>query len=176
MSQEEANGVAVQAGTVERRIYVIRGIRVMLDSDLAELYAVTTSNFNKAVKRNLPRFPADFMFQLTETEYESLRFQIGISNEGRGGRRYLPYAFSEHGVAMLSAVLSSERAVQMSITIIRAFIRLRELSTRQKKLAARVDRLEKNQKSHASAIAVLAEEIESLKEPPPEPPKRRIGF
>ena len=97
---------------IERRIYLIRAQKVMLDSDLARLYQVETSNLNKAVKRNLNRFPRDFMFQLSQEEAQSLRFQIGMSKrgEGRGGRRYLPYAFTEHGVAMLSSVLNSERA------------------------------------------------------------------
>src|SRR5437763_14813088 len=99
----------------------------MLDADLAELYQVLTKNVNLAVRRNQERFPEDFMFQLTAEEAESLRFQIVTSNTGRGGRRYLPYAFTEHGVAMLSSVLRSPRAVEMNILIIRAFIKLREL-------------------------------------------------
>src|SRR6266498_434189 len=112
---------------VERRIYLIRGQKVMLDSDLAELYQVLTKNLNLAVRRNLDRFPEDFMFQLTAEEAESLRLQFATSNVGRGGRRYMPYAFTEHGVAMLSSVLNSPRAVQMNILIIRAFVKLREM-------------------------------------------------
>src|SRR5580700_5344070 len=113
---------------VERRIYLVRGQKVMVDADLAELYQVETFNLNKAVKRNLDRFPVDFMFQLTSKEAESLRFQIGMSKPGgRGGRRYLAYAFTELGVAMLSSVLNSKRAVHMNIVIMRTFVRLREL-------------------------------------------------
>jgi hypothetical protein len=111
---------------IERRIYLIREHKVMLDSDLAELYQVETFNLNKAVKRNLDRFPQDFMFQLTKEKAEVLRFQIGMSkHSGRGGRRYLPYAFTEQGVAMLSSVLNGSRAVQVNIAIMRTFARLR---------------------------------------------------
>jgi len=106
--------------TVESMIYIIRGQKVMIDSDLAELYEVETKNFNKAVKRNIVRFPSDFMFQLNKEEYESLRFQIGTSkNKGRGGRRYLPFVFTEHGIAMLSSILNSDRAIKVNISIIR---------------------------------------------------------
>src|SRR5262245_27851629 len=113
----------VTSSFIERRIYEIRGKQVMLDSDLAELYDVKTFNLNKAVKRNLERFPEEFMFQLTPTEAESLRFQIGISKpSGRGGRRYLPYVFTQEGVAMLSSVLSSKQAVQANVAIMRAFV------------------------------------------------------
>src|SRR4030066_2013089 len=113
---------------IEKKILLIRGEKVMLDADFAELYGVETSNLNKAVKRNIDRFPEDFMLQLTKEEADSLRFQIGMSKtEGRGGRRYLPYAFTEQGVAMLSSVLNSKRAIHINITIMRIFIRLRNL-------------------------------------------------
>ena len=160
---------------IARRIYRIRTEKVMLDSDLAELYQVETFNLNKAVKRNVDRFPADFMFRLTKEESEYLRFQSGISSSGHGGRRYLPYAFTEHGVAMLSSVLNSERAVQVNILIIRAFVKIRELLATNKDLAGRVEKLETGQNKHASIIGVLAEEIHKLKLLP-EPPKRRIGY
>ncbi|HTT65038.1 MAG TPA: ORF6N domain-containing protein [Bryobacteraceae bacterium] len=166
----------VPAEVIERRIYLIRGHKVMLDSDLAELYQVLTKNLNLAVRRNLDRFPQDFMFQLTQAEVESLRLQIATSNAGRGGRRYLPYAFTEHGLAMLSSVLSSKRAVQMNIVIIRAFVKLREALAMHKDLAARMEKLEAAQRQHGSIIAVVVEEIKKLKQPPPAPPKRRIGF
>ncbi len=107
-------------------ILTLRGQRVLLDSDLAALYGVSTGNLNKAVRRNLDRFPEDFMFQLHPEEAEALRFHSGISNKGRGGRRYLPYAFTQEGVAMLSSVLSSPTAVQVNIAIMRAFMRLRQ--------------------------------------------------
>lgn len=148
----------------------------MLDADLAELYQVTTGNLNLAVRRNSSRFPPDFMFQLTKEEADSLRLQIAISKNGRGGRRTPPYAFTEHGVAMLSSILNSGRAVQMSILIIRAFVKMRELLASHKNLAARVEKLEASQRRHASVIDILAEEIEDLKRPPAEPAKRRIGF
>ena len=137
--------IIVQQETIERKIYLIRGIKVMLDSDLAELYGVETFNLNKAVKRNLDRFPSDFMFQLTKDEAISLRFQIGMSKvSGRGGRRYLPYAFTEQGVAMLSSVLSSKRAVQVNIAIMRAFVMLREMLATNKDLARKIHEMEKN--------------------------------
>jgi hypothetical protein len=145
---------------ITRRIHYLRGERIMLDADLAELYGVLTKNLNLAVRRNRERFPADFMFQLTKEESESLRLQIATSNVGRGGRRYQPYAFTEHGVAMLSSVLRSGRAVQMNILIVRAFIKIRELLATSKDLAARVDLLEASQKDHASIIGILAEEID----------------
>src|SRR4030067_1855284 len=124
---------------IERKILLIRGQKVMLDSDLAELYGVETSNLNKAVKRNIARFPEDFMLQLTKEEADSLRFQIGMSKtEGRGGRRYLPYACTEQGVAMLSSVLNSKRAVQVNIAIMRAFVLLRRMLLSHEELARQV--------------------------------------
>jgi phage regulator Rha-like protein len=166
-----ADRLPVPLELIERRIYVIRGQKVMIDSDLAELYGVLTKNLNKAVQRNRDRFPEDFMFQLTEEEYDnlrlqtatsSLRFQIGTSNEGRGGRRYLPYAFTEHGVAMLSAVLNSDRAIQMSIVIVRAFVKLRELLATHKDLARRIEKLESGQRDHAIAISLVAKDVRNL--------------
>lgn len=120
----------------------------MIDSDLAELYGVPTFRLNEAVKRNRKRFPEDSMFQLSREESRYLTSQIAISNPGRGGRRTSPYAFTEHGVAMLSSVLNSERALKMNILIIRAFVKMRELLATHKDLAARVDRLESMQKRH----------------------------
>ena len=152
----------------------------MLDTELAELYRVPTFRLNEAVKRNLNRFPEDFMFQLSPDETESLTSQIAMSKKGRGGRRARPYVFTEHGVAMLSSVLNSERAVQMNILIIRVFVRMRELLASHKDLAVRVEKLEAAQKKHGSIIGILAEgilaeEIDEMKRLP-EPPKRRIGF
>ena len=114
----------------------------MLDSDLAKLYGVQTSNLNKAVKRNLSRFPKDFMFQLTKEEYESLIFQIGISKPTRGGRRFMPYAFTEQGVAMLSSVLQSEQAIAVNIQIMRTFVQLKQFALENKELAKRITELE----------------------------------
>jgi phage regulator Rha-like protein len=160
---------------IERRIYLIRGQKVMLSPDLAELYQVETRALVQAVKRNLDRFPVDFMFQLSPNEYENLKSQFVISSWG-GARRAAPYAFTEHGVAMLSSVLRSQRAVQMNILIIRAFVKLREMLATHKDLAARMEKLEATQKKHASVITILAEEIDQLKKLPGPPPKRRIGF
>ena len=163
---------------IERRICLIRGQKVMLDSDLAPLYQVETFNLNKAVKRNLNRFPEDVMFQLTTEEAQSLRFQIGMSKPGggRGGRRCLPYAFTEHGVAMLSSVLNSERAVQMNILIIRAFVKLREILATHKDLARKIEELELRQEVQASHISNIYKIVKSLKSRPREPRRRPIGF
>ena len=148
----------------------------MLDADLAKLYKVATKALNQAIKRNPARFPSDFMFQLTPEEAESLRSQVVTLEKGRGRHsKYAPLAFTEHGVAMLSAVLKSPRAAQMSILIIRAFVKMRELLASHKDLAARVEKLEAAQKKHGSIIGILAEEIDEMKRLP-EPPKRRIGF
>ena len=129
---------------IENKIFVIRGQKVMLDSDLALLYDVETFNLNKAVKRNSSRFPTDFMFQLTKEEWESLIFQNGISKEGRGGRRFNPYVFTEQGVAMLSSILKSERAIAVNVQIMRTFVKLREMALTHKDLSQRLDELEKS--------------------------------
>ncbi len=149
--------LAIPVEVVERRIYLIRGHKVMLDADLAGLYQVATGNLNLAVRRNMDRVPEDFMFQLSEDEMENLILQNAISRWG--GRRYRPYAFTEHGVTMLSSVLRSKRAVEMSILVVRAFVRLREMLASNKDLAARVEKLKPAQKNHASVINLLAEEI-----------------
>jgi hypothetical protein len=147
----------------------------MLDADLASLYGVETKMLNRAVRRNPERFPEHFMFQITAPEAHSLRCQIGTSKPGRGGRRYLPYAFTEHGVVMLSAILNSVRAVQMSILVVQAFVRLREMIAANKDLAARVEKLEHGHRQTSSIIEVLVDEIDRMKAPPPSP-KRKIGF
>ena len=128
---------------IEKMIYVIRDQKVMIDSDLAKLYGVETRIINRNVKRNIHRFPADFMFQLDENEYESLISQIGISRVGHGGRRILPYVFTENGVAMLSSVLNSENAILVNISIIRIFTRLRSFLMMENSLNERVTNLEK---------------------------------
>jgi len=161
---------------VERRIHLIRGQKVMIDSDLAELYQVATKRLNEAVKRNLERFPEDFMFQMTGEEDESLRSQFATSNKGRGGRRHLPYAFTEHGVAMLSSVLNSPRAVQMNIVIIRAFVRLRQVLASHKDLARKIEQLEATQRQHGTVLVAVVKEIHKLKQPRRKPTKPRIGF
>src|SRR3989344_5034430 len=177
--------VSIPVEIIERRIYLVRGQKVMLDSDLADLYQVLTKNLNKTVRRNLDRFPKDFMFQLNKEEVTNLRFQFGTSssrsqfetlNNTYGGRRYLPHVFTEHGVAMLSSVLNSKRAVQMNILIIRAFVKLREMLANNKELAGRIEKIENTQKKHGSVINLLASEIDKLKIPPPLKKKEQIGF
>jgi len=159
---------------MERRIYLIREHKVMLDSDLAELYQVETFNLNKAVKRNLDRFPQDFMFQLTREEANVLRFQIGMSKpSGRGGRRYLPYAFTEQGVAMLSSVLNSSRAVQVNIAIMRTFARSRHLLATHKDLAARLEAMEEK---YDKQFKVVFDVLRQLTERPPARKKGLMGF
>lgn len=170
-----ADAEIVPAEQIERRIYLIRGQKVILDSILADLYQVETRVLIQAVKRNLDRFPDDFMFQLEPDEAQRLTSQFVISKPGRGGRRHLPYVFTEQGVAMLSSVLKSRRAIQMNILIVRTFVRMRELLASHKDLAARVEELERIQERHSSFIGILADEIDLLKLPPPSP-KRRIGF
>jgi len=157
--------------TIERRILLIRGQKVMIDADLAELYQVTTGNLNLAVRRNRTRFPEDFMFQLTKEEFENLRLQIAISRWG--GRRYPPYAFTEHGVAMLSSVLQSQRAVQMNILIIRAFVKLREMLATHKDLALKLEAMERKYDAQFKVVFQILNEL--MKREPP-PPSRQIGF
>jgi hypothetical protein len=162
---------------VSKKIFFLRGQKVMFSHDLAVLYGITTFNLNKAVQRNLERFPNDFMFQLSEPEAESLKFQIGISKKrGRGGRRRaLPYAFTEHGVAMLSSVLRSKRAIQVNIEIMRAFSRLREVLASHRALARRLDALEAKVGSQDEKIQAVFGAIRELTREP-EKPKRKIGF
>ena len=145
----------VSVEMIERRIYLIRGTKVMLDSDLADLYQVETKALNRAVRRNLDRFPEDFMFQLARVEADSLRCQTGTSNDGRGGRRYLPYVFTEHGVVMLSSVLNSERAVQMNVLIVRAFVKLREMLSTHKDLANKIEEIERQQQEHGRQLTAV---------------------
>ncbi|MFZ0933641.1 MAG: ORF6N domain-containing protein [Bryobacteraceae bacterium] len=165
----------VPVGLIQRRIYLIRGQKAMLDSDLAEIYGVPTFRLNEAVKRNRKRFPSDFMLQLNRAEADFLTSQAAMSKKGRGGRRTLPYAFTEHGVAMLAPVLNSDRAAQMNIVIIRAFVKLREVVASHKELARKVSRLDTTQKRQGSIILAVVEEIKRLRQRPPAT-KRRIGF
>jgi len=158
---------------IKRRIYSVRGQNVMLDSDLAELYEVQTGTLNQAVKRNPARFPEDFMFQLSGEEVERLLSQSVIANAGRGGRRNPTYyAFTEQGVAMLSSVLRSERAVQVNIALIRAFVAMRGLLTQDNDLARRIIALEAK---YDKQFAVIFEAIRQLMDAPPTP-ERRMGF
>jgi hypothetical protein len=157
---------------IEREILLIRGHKVLLDAHLAALYGVTTKRLNEQVRRNRSRFPGDFMLQLTSEEVESLRSQFATSNQGRGGRRYAPYAFTEQGVAMLSTVLNSERAIRVNIEIMRAFVRLRQILASNAQLARKLDALEKK---YDAQFKVVFDAIRELMTPP-EPNKRKIGF
>jgi hypothetical protein len=167
---------------MESMIHVVRGHKVMIDSDLAKLYGVATKALNQAVRRHVKRFPQDFMFQLTAGEVENLRSQIVTSSSSYGGRRYLPYVFTEHGVVMLSSVLNSERATQMNIAIVRAFVRLRELISAHQDLASRIEKLERGHVKTGDVIEILVEDIDRLARDirwiknPPLPPKHRMGF
>jgi len=159
---------------IEAKILSMRGHRVMLDADLAEMYGVTTFNLNKAVKRNIERFPDDFMFQLSRQEYEDLKFQAGISRT-HGGRRTSPYAFTEQGVAMLSSVLRSERAIRVNVEIMRAFVRIRQYLGAHVELARKIGELEKRIKTHDGEIALIFSAIHSMLHPATKK-KRQIGF
>ncbi len=167
--------IIVPIQDVARKIFLIRGHRVMIDSDLAEMYQVTTKSLNQAVKRNSERFPSDFMFQITEKEAEFLRSQIVTSKEGSGGRRYLPYVFTEQGVAMLSTVLKSKKAVLVNISIMRAFVRIRELVLSNKVVLQKLDALERKYATHDVKIETLFEEMKEFMAEPRKP-TRRIGF
>ena len=175
-------GLEMQEGTlipnpIGNRINVIRGVKVMFDFDIAELYGVPTKALNQGVKRNAERFPEDFMFQLTAEELEDWRSHFVTSNlAGKMGLRRAPYAFTEHGVTMLASVLKSDRAAQMSIRIVRAFVQLREMLVNHRELTLRVDRIEQKQNIHESVIDILAEEIDNLKLPQARPFKGQIGF
>ena len=162
------------AQLVERRIFFVRAQKVILDVDRAVLYRVQTKDLNKAVRRNVDRFPRDFMFQLTHAEVARLRFQTGTSSSGAGwgGRRYLPYAFTEQGVAMLSSVLRSKRAIQVNIAIMRAFVWLRALLATHKELARKLDELERKYDKRFSIVFVAIRKL-MMRAGAPRP---RIGF
>ena len=160
---------------IGQKIYLIRGYKVMIDKDLASLYEVPTGRLNEQVKRNRGRFPKDFMFQLTKKEYDNWKSQIAISNSEKMGLRRRPYAFTEHGVAMLSSVLNSERAVQVNIAIMRAFVKLRNILSTHKELAHKLKELEQKTEKHDTEIQAIFEAIRQLMKPPAQP-RRRIGF
>ena len=159
---------------IESRIYLIRGVKVMLDSDLAVLYGVSVKRLNEQVKRNLKRFPPDFMFQLKEKEAKNLRSQIATASWG--GRRTLPYVFTEHGVAMLAAVLNSDKAIEISIYVVRAFIKLREMLGSHKKLMKEFEKMKKIQKNHGQHIVNILNVISQLLNPSISHSREPIGF
>jgi hypothetical protein len=161
---------------VMNKIYLIRGQKVMLDRDLAELYGVTTGNLNLAVKRNKKRFPKDFIFQLTKEEFVALILQNAISKkQGRGGTRKLPYAFTEQGVSMLSGVLNSWIAIQVHIQIIRVFARMREILLTHKDILLQLEKIEKKLTGHDEDIALIFQYLKQLLNPP-QAPRPKIGF
>jgi len=164
----------IPSKNISHLIHTIRKQRVILDADLATLYGVETKQLNRAVKRNLDRFPDDFMFQLTPEEDQNLRCQIGTSSHG--GRRYMPYVFTQEGVAMLSSVLASPRAIQVNIAIMRAFIRLREMVFSIDELSKKVDSLERGFREHGQQFEMVFKAIRQLMTPPPEPLRKKIGF
>ncbi len=179
----------VSVELIERRIYLIRGHKVMIDVDLAELYEVPTKRLNEQVRRNLKRFPKDFMFRLTKTEAEALRSQFAtskkspesltsqfaISKKGRGGRRTLPYAFTEQGVAMLSSVLNSERAIEVNIAIMRAFVKLRAMLQSNEDLNRKFAAVIRKLATHDKYFTVVFDELKKLNEQPTRP-RKQIGF
>ena len=168
--------VTYDAIPVEPLIHTVRGQKVILDADLAGIYGVATKNLNKAMARNRRRFPADFVFRLTRQEVATLRFQNGTSNVGRGGRRYLPWAFTEHGAIMAANVLRSRRAEEMSVFVVRAFIKLRGQLAATHELARRLAEIEKQLVVHDTALVDLYNKIRPLLLPEPEPEKKRLGF
>ena len=169
------NTALVLAKKVDSTILFLRGQKVILDVDLAELYGVSIKRLNEQVKRNIRRFPSDFLFRLTRSEYSNLRSQFATSSSDHGGRRYLPHAFTEHGAIMAATVLNSKRAIEMSIFVVRAFVHLREASIANRQIEAKLSELERRPESHDGDIQQLVEAIRELMEPEPANP-RRIGF
>ena len=168
-----ANDIVIPDEVIISKIYFIRGLKVMIDRDLSELYGVTTGNLNKAVKRNLKRFPDDFMIQLTDEEFKILIFQNGISSWG--GTRKVPYAFTEQGVTMLSCILNSDRAIEANIRIIRVFTKLREMLLTNKNILLKLEQLEKKVINHDENIQMIFEALRQLLHQP-EQPRKRIGY
>jgi phage regulator Rha-like protein len=160
---------------IEPRVLILRGTRVILDSELAELYGVQVKRLNEQVKRNAKRFPQDFMFQLSPSEDKNLRSQFATSRFNHGGRRHLPYAFTEHGAIMAATVLSTKRAIEMSVFVVRAFVRLRDMLATNGKVASKLLELERHLKGHDASIQAIIEAIHELMAPEPRK-RRRIGF
>ena len=171
MTKRQENTV-IPVRKIEQNILLLRDEKVMLDSALADLYGVETGYLIRAVKRNIDRFPSDFMFQLSDEEWNSLRCQFGTSNVGRGGRRYLPYAFTEQGVAMLSSVLRSQQAVEVNVEIMRTFVRLRRMLIEHEELSQKLADLEEK---YDAQFKTVFEAIHQLMVPPEPQKKRPIG-
>jgi hypothetical protein len=175
MTKRPSTALLVTSDEMQKMVHIVRGQRVMLDFDLARLYGVTTSALNQAVQRNADRFPEDFAYQVTQQELTVLMSQIVISKPARGGRRKCPWAFTEHGVAMLSSVLRSSAAVRVNIEIMRTFFRLRRLMATPGELVEQLRRLAETVQLHDEQIKAIAQVLNNLMERP-EVPKRRIGF
>jgi len=176
VSTEETGSLElISAPAIEKRIFVARGRQVMLDEDLADLYGVETKRLVQQVKRNLKRFPDDFMFQLDQGEAEALRSQIATSNDGRGGRRYSPYVFTEQGVAMLSRVLRSDRAIAVNIEIMRTFVELRRAAGSYAAIEKRLEEIEQELGGHDAQLKQIFATLRHLISPP-DRPKRPVGF
>lgn len=173
MTKKRSSSTALQK--VESLIFTVRGMKVILDGDLASIYGVTTARLNQQVRRNADRFPEDFVFQLTKGEFDSLMLQNATSNEGRGGRRKPPLVFTEHGAIMAANVLKTKRAVQMSVFVVRAFVRLRELTLAHRDLAEKLKELEQTVGKHDADIRTIVKAIRELMKPPAKP-VRQIGF
>ncbi len=167
---------AVSPDRIEGMIMLLRGERVILDYDLAKLYGVTTGRLNEQVGRNTARFPEDFVFHMSEEELANLKSQSATSSSGWGGRRKPPRAFTEHGAIMAATVLNSPRAVQASVYVVRAFVRLRRMMLQHKDLASKLDKLEHKVGNHDRQIVALIDAIRQLMAPPPDPPRKQIGF
>jgi hypothetical protein len=168
--------ISINNHLIQNKIYLIRGQKVMIDRDLAEMYGVPTKALKQAVKRNMDRFPEDFMFELSTEEWESLRSQIVTSKtERRGGIQYLPFAFTEHGVLMLSSVLSSDRAVQVNIQIMRVYSKLKEILLDHKEILLKLEKLERKVGTQDGDIKLIFQVIKNLVNEP-KAPKNRIGF
>ena len=161
---------------ITSKIYVIRDTRVMLDRDLAELYGVKTKALKQAVRRNIARFPEDFMFELTKEEFRNWRSQFVTSNQDKMGLRYRPMAFTEQGVAMLSSILKSERAIEVNVAIMRAFVQLREIMATRRELARKLEELEGRLGKHDEQFKVVFDAIRALMEEPEKPRRKKIGF
>ncbi len=174
---DTATSAPLSIGEIAQRIHLIRGQRVVIDTDLAAFYGETTKRFNQQVNRNRARFPDDFMFQLNEQEFAALRLQFATLKTGRGQhRKYLPYVFTEHGAIMVATLLNSPRATELSVYVVRAFVELRGMLISNRELAGKVHALERKVSVHERNIAELVDSMAELLAAPPSPPKRPIGF
>jgi hypothetical protein len=172
---EKETSTTIEPASLERRICIIRGQKVIFDSDLADLYQVPAKRLNEQVKRNIERFPSDFMFRLSAEEVSNLRSQFATSSSGYGGRRYLPFVFTEHGVAMVSSVLRSPRAIQMNIFIVRAFVRIRDFLATNQDVSLKILELEQGQEIQDRAIIEISKVIDRLTEEAIQP-SGKLGF